>query len=87
MSFLNSQLQPSVYFNVYIHFIQTLFEIDYPFTYLMVAIRAQFAGMLTNSGPNLVDPRGRLLPRSYDILGDAFIAFSLYTLYFGTFRV
>ncbi|XP_048326559.1 mRNA cap guanine-N7 methyltransferase 2 isoform X2 [Ziziphus jujuba] len=31
--------------------------------------RAQFAGMLINSGPNLVDPRGRLLPRSYDILG------------------
>ncbi|KAJ9684752.1 hypothetical protein PVL29_016966 [Vitis rotundifolia] len=31
--------------------------------------RAQFAGMLLNSGPNLVDPRGRLLPRSYDVLG------------------
>ncbi|RVW28346.1 mRNA cap guanine-N7 methyltransferase 2 [Vitis vinifera] len=30
---------------------------------------AQFAGMLLNSGPNLVDPRGRLLPRSYDVLG------------------
>ncbi|KAM4081567.1 hypothetical protein ACJW30_11G101600 [Castanea mollissima] len=31
--------------------------------------RAQFAGMITNSAPNLVDPRGRLLPRSYDVLG------------------
>ncbi|XP_059457325.1 mRNA cap guanine-N7 methyltransferase 2 [Corylus avellana] len=31
--------------------------------------RAQFAGMLLNSGPNLVDLRGRLLPRSYDVLG------------------
>lgn len=40
--------------------------------YLVVAKRAQFTGMLMNSGPNLVDPRGRLLPRSYDVLGDAF---------------
>ncbi|KAF5446249.1 hypothetical protein F2P56_031888 [Juglans regia] len=31
--------------------------------------RAQFAAMLMNSGPNLVDPRGRLLPRSFDVLG------------------
>ncbi|PRQ58687.1 putative mRNA (guanine-N(7)-)-methyltransferase [Rosa chinensis] len=31
--------------------------------------RAQFAGMLMNYGPNLADPRGRLLPRSYDVLG------------------
>ncbi|XP_034203068.1 mRNA cap guanine-N7 methyltransferase 2 isoform X2 [Prunus dulcis] len=31
--------------------------------------RAQFAGMIMNFGPNLVDPRGRLLPRSYDVLG------------------
>ncbi|XP_022139297.1 mRNA cap guanine-N7 methyltransferase 2 [Momordica charantia] len=31
--------------------------------------RAQFAGMLMSCGPNLVDPRGRLLPRSYDVLG------------------
>lgn len=31
--------------------------------------RAQFAGMLMNFGPNLVDSRGRLLPRSYDVLG------------------
>ncbi|CAI9773031.1 unnamed protein product [Fraxinus pennsylvanica] len=31
--------------------------------------RAQFAGMLMDAGPNLVDPRGRLLPRSYDVLG------------------
>ncbi|XP_030966460.1 mRNA cap guanine-N7 methyltransferase 2 isoform X1 [Quercus lobata] len=31
--------------------------------------RAQFAGMITNFVPNLVDPRGRLLPRSYDVLG------------------
>ena len=28
--------------------------------------------MLLSSGPNLVDPRGRLLPRSYDILGNSF---------------
>ncbi|KAL7228571.1 hypothetical protein ACSBR2_007311 [Camellia fascicularis] len=33
--------------------------------------RAQFAGMLLDAGPSLVDPRGRLLPRSYDVLGDA----------------
>ncbi|KAJ3681312.1 hypothetical protein LUZ60_015801 [Juncus effusus] len=31
--------------------------------------RAQFAGMLSNFCPNSVDPRGKLLPRSYDILG------------------
>ncbi|XP_027104858.1 mRNA cap guanine-N7 methyltransferase 2 isoform X2 [Coffea eugenioides] len=31
--------------------------------------RAQFAGMLQDSGHNFVDPRGRLLPRSYDVLG------------------
>ncbi|KAK6933487.1 mRNA (guanine-N(7))-methyltransferase domain [Dillenia turbinata] len=31
--------------------------------------RALLAGMLLNSVPNLVDPRGRLLPRSYDVLG------------------
>ncbi|CAN6568479.1 hypothetical protein ACFX13_001075 [Malus domestica] len=31
--------------------------------------RAQFAGMIMNSCSNLVDPRGRLLPRSYDVLG------------------
>ncbi|GLT88792.1 hypothetical protein SLE2022_068010 [Rubroshorea leprosula] len=31
--------------------------------------RAQFAGMILNAGQNLVDPRGRLLPRSYDMLG------------------
>lgn len=31
--------------------------------------RAQFAGMIINAGANLVDPRGRLLPRSYDMLG------------------
>ncbi|KAI3864882.1 hypothetical protein MKX03_031557 [Papaver bracteatum] len=31
--------------------------------------RAQFAGMLHNVSPNFVDPRGRLLPRSIDILG------------------
>ncbi|KAF8397799.1 hypothetical protein HHK36_016722 [Tetracentron sinense] len=31
--------------------------------------RAQFAGMLLSSGPNFVDPRGRLLPRSFDVLG------------------
>ncbi|KAH7855824.1 hypothetical protein Vadar_029427 [Vaccinium darrowii] len=31
--------------------------------------RAQFAGMLIDAGLNIVDPRGRLLPRSYDVLG------------------
>ncbi|XP_043724834.1 mRNA cap guanine-N7 methyltransferase 2 isoform X3 [Telopea speciosissima] len=31
--------------------------------------RAQFAGMLHSFGPNLVDPRGKLLPRSFDLLG------------------
>lgn len=31
--------------------------------------RAQFAGMLLDAGHNLVDPRGRLLARSYDVLG------------------
>ncbi|XP_052200190.1 mRNA cap guanine-N7 methyltransferase 2 isoform X2 [Diospyros lotus] len=31
--------------------------------------RAPFAGMLLDAAPNLVDPRGRLLPRSYDVLG------------------
>ncbi|KAG8380592.1 hypothetical protein BUALT_Bualt06G0031500 [Buddleja alternifolia] len=31
--------------------------------------RGQLAGMLMDAGHNLVDPRGRLLPRSYDVLG------------------
>lgn len=31
--------------------------------------RAQLAGMIMNSCPNLVDSRGRLLPRSFDVLG------------------
>ncbi|KAF3336223.1 mRNA cap guanine-N7 methyltransferase 2 isoform X2 [Carex littledalei] len=31
--------------------------------------RAQFAGLLSNYAPNLLDPRGKLLPRSFDILG------------------
>ncbi|GAB4855030.1 hypothetical protein Ancab_023616 [Ancistrocladus abbreviatus] len=31
--------------------------------------RAQFAGLMMKFGPNLVDPRGRLLPRSFDVLG------------------
>ncbi|PIN19360.1 mRNA (guanine-N(7)-)-methyltransferase [Handroanthus impetiginosus] len=31
--------------------------------------RVQLGGMLMDSGHNLVDQRGRLLPRSYDILG------------------
>ncbi|KAJ4851569.1 hypothetical protein Tsubulata_034338 [Turnera subulata] len=31
--------------------------------------RTHFAGMIMNAAPNLVDPRGRLLPRSYDVLG------------------
>ncbi|TMW95103.1 hypothetical protein EJD97_009380 [Solanum chilense] len=31
--------------------------------------RAQFLGMLQDAGHNFFDPRGRLLPRSYDVLG------------------
>ncbi|GMG99458.1 hypothetical protein Nepgr_001298 [Nepenthes gracilis] len=31
--------------------------------------RAQLASLISKSGPNLVDPRGRLLPRSLDVLG------------------
>ncbi|KMS95250.1 hypothetical protein BVRB_010600 [Beta vulgaris subsp. vulgaris] len=31
--------------------------------------RAQFGSLILKFGPNLVDPRGRLLPRSYDVLG------------------
>ncbi|KAJ8551456.1 hypothetical protein K7X08_021471 [Anisodus acutangulus] len=36
--------------------------------------RAQFLGMLQDAGHNFIDPRGRLLPRSYDVL-------SLYTTF------
>ncbi|XVE75503.1 hypothetical protein DITRI_Ditri12bG0098700 [Diplodiscus trichospermus] len=39
--------------------------------------RSQFAGMIMNAGPNLLDPRGRLLPRSHDVLGDCFDTSSL----------
>uniref|UniRef100_A0A166DQD7 mRNA (guanine-N(7))-methyltransferase n=1 Tax=Daucus carota subsp. sativus TaxID=79200 RepID=A0A166DQD7_DAUCS len=39
------------------------------FTTLFRSQRAQFAGMLVDGGHNLVDSRGRLLPRSYDVLG------------------
>jgi hypothetical protein len=31
--------------------------------------RTQFAPMLGNCGASLVDPRGKLVARSYDILG------------------
>ncbi|CAN8254691.1 unnamed protein product [Cochlearia groenlandica] len=31
--------------------------------------RAQFASLLMNAGPNFVDPRGKLLPRAFDLLG------------------
>uniref|UniRef100_A0A2P2JL12 Uncharacterized protein MANES_10G054300 n=1 Tax=Rhizophora mucronata TaxID=61149 RepID=A0A2P2JL12_RHIMU len=31
--------------------------------------RTHFLGMLMNAGPNLVDAKGRLVPRSYDVLG------------------
>ncbi|KAF9597052.1 hypothetical protein IFM89_015243 [Coptis chinensis] len=31
--------------------------------------RAQFSGMLLNANPVVVDPRGKLLPRSLDVLG------------------
>lgn len=56
------------------------FEIDYTFPYFATAVRAQFAGMIMNSGPNLVDPRGRLLPRSFDVLGNAFADFHYHQL-------
>jgi hypothetical protein len=36
-----------------------------------------------NFGPNLADARGKLLPRSYDVLGDAFIVSTF--LSFATF--
>ncbi|XP_037495049.1 mRNA cap guanine-N7 methyltransferase 2 isoform X3 [Jatropha curcas] len=39
---------------------------DLPSSY---AQRMHFAGMVMNAVPNLVDPRGRLLPRSFDVLG------------------
>ncbi|KAL3626681.1 hypothetical protein CASFOL_029453 [Castilleja foliolosa] len=38
-------------------------------TLLTWLLRAQLAGMLMNAGHNLVDQRGRLVPRSYDVLG------------------
>lgn len=47
-----------------------------PFTLLQ---RAQFAGMLLDAGLNIVDPRGRLLPRSYDVLGDVSQNLSMYS--------
>ncbi|KAF8052903.1 hypothetical protein N665_1492s0007 [Sinapis alba] len=31
--------------------------------------RAQFGSLLMNAGPNFVDPRGKLLPRAFDLLG------------------
>ncbi|XP_039023437.1 mRNA cap guanine-N7 methyltransferase 2-like isoform X1 [Hibiscus syriacus] len=31
--------------------------------------KSLLSGMMLNAGPNLLDPRGRLLPRSYDVLG------------------
>lgn len=48
-----------------------IFELEglFIFSNLIVAQRALFVGMLMSSGPNLIDPRGRLLPRSYDVLG------------------
>lgn len=35
-------------------------------------VRAQFASLLMNAGPNFVDPRGKLLPRAFDLLGKPF---------------
>lgn len=43
------------------------------FTFL-VEDRAQFGSLILKFGPNLVDPRGRLLPRSYDVLGDVYLS-------------
>uniref|UniRef100_A0A9I9EI16 Uncharacterized protein n=1 Tax=Cucumis melo TaxID=3656 RepID=A0A9I9EI16_CUCME len=42
---------------------------DYFVLVLIAAKRAQLADMLMNFGQNILDPRGRLLPRSYDVLG------------------
>ncbi|KAL8247539.1 hypothetical protein R6Q59_008755 [Mikania micrantha] len=38
--------------------------------------RAQFSGMLLEAGHGLVDPRGRLLPKFYDVLGCLSVASS-----------
>lgn len=46
--------------------------------FLTWLLRAQLAGMLMDAGHNLVDQRGRLLPRSYDVLGDS----SLHTTHY-----
>lgn len=43
---------------------------DYFVLVLIAAKRAQLADMLMNFGQNILDPRGRLLPRSYDVLGE-----------------
>ncbi|KAJ9540220.1 hypothetical protein OSB04_026726 [Centaurea solstitialis] len=37
--------------------------------------RAQFSGMLVEAGHGLVDPRGRLLPKFYDVLGCLYTTF------------
>lgn len=54
------------------------FEPKYSFPCGDFAVRAQLAGLITTLCPNLVDPRGRLLPRSFDVLGDSFVAFGFY---------
>jgi len=48
------------------------------YTFCDCCLRAQLAGLLTHYVPNLLDPRGRLLPRSYDALGDALICFNYF---------
>ncbi|KAF6161205.1 hypothetical protein GIB67_007846 [Kingdonia uniflora] len=49
---------------------------------LFEMLRAQFAGMLFNAGPNiLVDAKGKFLSRSFDILDNAIISFRLYTTF------
>ncbi|PWA78976.1 S-adenosyl-L-methionine-dependent methyltransferases superfamily protein [Artemisia annua] len=42
--------------------------------------RAQFSGTLLESGHGLVDPRGRLLPKFYDILGCVSCSLSFYLI-------
>lgn len=38
----------------------------------LLSHRPQFVGMLQDVNHNLIDPRGRLLPRAYDVLGVPF---------------
>nr|CAD1827427.1 unnamed protein product [Ananas comosus var. bracteatus] len=52
------------------------------FCALHFVFRAQFAGILSSYGTNLVDPRGRLLARSFDILTSKLLQVCILYLYF-----